>query len=243
MTATTQQAQEATTQAQELRRDILRRMIQVSLTMLLWGALLFGAAGTLGWRRGWLCMGAYALSLLLNLIIVGKLNPQIIAERGKKHEGTKAFDKIFGVIFGILLLAVPITAGLDAARFGWSTIPFVAFVPGFVLFALGSIPITWSMVANRHLETTVRIQKERDHQVVTTGPYAIVRHPMYIGMILQYLGLPLMVGSAWAYLPSLGAIVAMVIRTRLEDDTLQDELPGYKAFTKQTKYRLLPGVW
>ena len=108
---------------------------------------------------------------------------------------------------------------------------------------LGFIPVAWSMGTNPHLETTVRIQKDRGHKVATTGPYNIVRHPMYLGGILQSLSIPLFLGSAWTLIPAGIQVVLLVIRTTYEDRTLQDELEGYKDYSQKTRYRLMPGVW
>ncbi len=209
----------------------------------IWGALLFVAAGDWKWQRGWSCIAAYGGTFLFNLAFVGWFNPSVIAERGKKHKGTKPFERKIGLVFLPLVVAVPIVGGLDAVRFQWSVLPFSTFYGGVVLLFLGTLPIAWSMATNPHLETTVRIQVERNHQVITSGPYSWVRHPMYVGMILQYLGIPLMLGSLWSYVPSLLAIVVMIVRTHLEDQTLQQELSGYNEYTQHTRYRLLPGIW
>jgi protein-S-isoprenylcysteine O-methyltransferase Ste14 len=93
------------------------------------------------------------------------------------------------------------------------------------------------------LETTVRIQEDRDHRVIMTGPYRFVRHPMYVGMLIMNLATPLLLGSVWAFVPVAGMVIALTIRTALEDRTLQRELPGYADFCKETKYRLLPPIW
>jgi protein-S-isoprenylcysteine O-methyltransferase Ste14 len=112
-----------------------------------------------------------------------------------------------------------------------------------VLHLLGSIPIAGAMATNPHLETTVRIQEDRGHRVSTSGPYRVVRHPMYVGAILQFAGAPLVLGSLWACLPVAAAPVLFIVRTALEDRTLRRELPGYEAYAQRTRYRLLPGVW
>jgi protein-S-isoprenylcysteine O-methyltransferase Ste14 len=99
------------------------------------------------------------------------------------------------------------------------------------------------MAANRYLETTVRIQEERGHQVVNSGPYRFVRHPMYVGVILQFMALPMVLGSKWAFVPAGVVVLLFVIRTGLEDRTLRNELAGYAQYAESTRYRLLPGVW
>ena len=99
------------------------------------------------------------------------------------------------------------------------------------------------MGENPFLERTVRIQEDRNQMVITTGPYAIVRHPMYTGFMISSLGWPLVLGSYWAAIPVLLLDISFIVRTSLEDRTLQEELPGYREYARKTKYRLLPGVW
>jgi protein-S-isoprenylcysteine O-methyltransferase Ste14 len=108
---------------------------------------------------------------------------------------------------------------------------------------LGVIPLFAALTTNPHLETTVRIQKDRGHKVITTGPYRFVRHPMYTGVLLMYAGWPLILGSMWSYVVVGIIVVLFVVRTALEDRTLRTELEGYEAYAGRTRYRLLPGVW
>jgi protein-S-isoprenylcysteine O-methyltransferase Ste14 len=112
-----------------------------------------------------------------------------------------------------------------------------------VLVLLGYTLATWAMLANRFFSGVVRIQTERGHEVVASGPYAIVRHPGYSGSLLAALGFPLVLSSVWAFLPLILVFVVSIVRTRLEDRTLQSELPGYAEYANTTRHRLLPGVW
>lgn len=111
------------------------------------------------------------------------------------------------------------------------------------LFLLGCVPIPWSMAVNPYHERTVRVQEDRGHEVVKSGPYAMVRHPMYAGVIVQSLAAPLILGSFWSYIPIAMTILTIVIRTSLEDRMLRKELPGYQDYTKTTQFRLVPGLW
>lgn len=221
----------------------IRRFLQVILTMVLWMGLFFLAAGTFAWPRAWIFVGVQLLSVIVNGTVLAIKNPELIAERGRVQQGTKRFDKVFAIAFAPVYLAVPIVAGLDAVRFNVSALPFSALYVGLILHVLGMVAVGWAMVVNRHLETTVRIQTDRGHRVITTGPYRWVRHPMYVGMTLQTLACPLALGSRWAFVPALATILAVVIRTAFEDRTLRAELPGYEDFTRQTRYRLIPGLW
>jgi protein-S-isoprenylcysteine O-methyltransferase Ste14 len=134
-------------------------------------------------------------------------------------------------------------AGLDAGRFHWSHVPLGVVVLGYVLFCIGYFLSIWVYRVNRFAEPTVRIQTDRGQRVIDTGPYALVRHPLYLGALLMWAGIPLSLGSLWALLPgALGAVV-LVVRTILEDRTLQAELPGYQDYTHRVRHRLIPGVW
>jgi protein-S-isoprenylcysteine O-methyltransferase Ste14 len=227
----------------ETRRLMVRRYVQVTLFTLAWVAVLFGCAGRLDWPRGWIALGIALACLVVVRAVMRHWNPQLIAERAKKHTGTKRFDKILVAIYVPLIFLVPAVAGLDAVRFGWSPMPFVTVFPGALLYLLGTVPILLAIAVNPHLETTVRIQTDRNHRVIAAGPYRVVRHPMYAGIIVQYLAVPLVLGSAWAYVPVAAVIVIFICRTTLEDRTLRRELAGYEEFTLQTRYRLVPGIW
>ena len=114
---------------------------------------------------------------------------------------------------------------------------------GSVAFLTGSVIFYWAMLVNRHFEVNVRIQTDRDHKIIDKGPYAIVRHPGYVGVILWMLFTPLILGSYLGLIPAVIAAATMTLRTYLEDRTLHKELPGYPEFAKKTRYRLLPGLW
>jgi protein-S-isoprenylcysteine O-methyltransferase Ste14 len=132
---------------------------------------------------------------------------------------------------------------LDVGRYHGSNLGPWATVLGTLIFSFGWILVTWAMLVNTHFEVTVRIQTDRNHRVVTTGPYAIVRHPGYTGASLWVLGSPLVVGSLYGLIPAALTILLVVIRTRREDRTLQAELPGYADYAQRVKSRLLPGIW
>lgn len=225
-------------------RAILNRALSVVVLQTLFGVMLFAGAGTLQWPRAWALLAISLGLFVVNLLYVYPRNPEAIAARAKTGEGTKAFDKVFGVVFGVAVLGMHAAAGLDTVRFGEPALGVGGLVAGVALVILGDVPIAWSMATNPHLEKTVRIQEDRGHTVISTGPYALVRHPMYVGVILQYIGIPLYFGSAWAGVGALIAIAALVVRTVLEDRTLREELPGYEAYAStKTRYRLVPGVW
>jgi protein-S-isoprenylcysteine O-methyltransferase Ste14 len=217
--------------------------VLVPLSLGAMGALLFLSAGRLDWLGGWLFVGLVAFSLVTNAFIVRVKNPVLRQERWKERADSKSFDRTIAYVYLSMLLAMTLIGGLDNGRFGWSSLPEWSAPVGVLLHVLGQLPMLWAFSTNPHLETTVRVQKDRDHKVISTGPYRFVRHPMYLGLILMLVAWPLVFGSAWAYVPALVALVAYLIRTELEDRTLRRELPGYVEYARSTRYRLVPFVW
>jgi protein-S-isoprenylcysteine O-methyltransferase Ste14 len=171
-----------------------------------------------------------------------RVNPEIINERGRKPKNTKRFDKVFAAVYTPLVLLLPLVAGFDF-RWSWSDMALAWRWLGLVALLPAMILPYAAMGVNAYLTTTVRIQEERGHQVVSTGPYRYVRHPMYVGLICMGLGAPLLLGSWWAFLVGVLTTVAAVWRTSREDQTLKAELPGYAAYAQRVRFRLLPGVW
>jgi protein-S-isoprenylcysteine O-methyltransferase Ste14 len=206
-------------------------------------AALFIAAGRIGWREAWVFAGLILLILAVNLTVILTRNPALLRQRMKKDAPDRPFDKMIIGLSLPLSLAVFVIAGLDAVRFGWSSVPLPWLYVGAALFLLGDLPIAWAMAMNPYLERIVRIQEDRGHSVITTGPYRIVRHPMYTGVLIMCAGWPLVLGSLWAYLPVGLLAILVVVRAALEDRTLRQELPGYDEYAQRTRYRLLPGVW
>ncbi len=221
-----------------------KRLAQLVASLALWFGAMFGGAGRLDWPRGWIYVAAYLSMLAVSGAVIWRTNPDLFEARANwRHRDTKSFDRIVMAIFLPLSYLQPAVAGLDNARFGWWPIPAVAVFPGLILFALAIALLAWAMAVNRFAESTVRIQTERGHTVVTTGPYRFVRHPMYVAGILMFAATPLILGSMWALLLAICLALVVVARTALEDRTLRRELPGYEAYTTRTRYRLLPGVW
>ncbi len=222
----------------------LKRYLQVVTMMGVWAAALLGSAGRIGWLRAWICLATYSVTMGSIGLLVRRANPGLLAARSKfNRRETKRFDKFFFAVYLPLLMIQPVVAGLDAVRFRWSAIPFSMVYLGLILFAAATFLVGWTLMVNPHAESTVRIQSDRDHKVVTSGPYRMVRHPMYVGSILIYPATALILGSMWA-LAIAGVIdVLFVFRTALEDRTLQRELRGYKEFTQTTRFRLVPGLW
>ena len=230
----------------ESRRAIYKWILQAILGVAAYGVIIFLAAGTIDWVWGWLLLGLLAAFLAAHPLILVPINPDLLVERGKgiRDEGVKEWDKwIAPLAGGVMPFISWIVAGLDV-RFGWTgSVPLVYHLVGVFGMALGFWLFLWAMASNAFFSEGVRIQEERGHTVATSGPYQYVRHPGYSGAILAQLSTPLLLGSPWAMIPSLASAALYIGRTVLEDKTLTEELPGYNEYTRQTRYRLLPGVW
>jgi protein-S-isoprenylcysteine O-methyltransferase Ste14 len=219
---------------------VQRRMLQVVITYLILAAILFISSGRLGWIWAWAYLGVGLAILVINAVI---LPAELIAERGQPGDNVKRWDKVLTTLAQLPTLGVPIVAGLDE-RFGWSSqmVP-VIHLTGLAFFALGQGLFSWAMASNKYFSTLVRIQMDRGHTVAASGPYRYVRHPGYTGYIVSFLGMALALGSLWAIIPAGLVACLLVMRTALEDRTLQDELSGYKDYAQRVRYRLLPGIW
>jgi len=226
----------------QTRAAIRRRMAQVVGSLLFQAATLFAAAGRVDWRAAWAYIGASVGIVAVNAVAILPRNPELIAERGRP-EASKGWDRVLTALLALIGLTTPVAAGLEA-RSCWSrkASPAVQFF-GFASMVLGYGLVSWAMASNRFFSTAVRIQKERGHEVVSGGPYRHVRHPGYSGIISSTLGTPLLLGSRWALIPAGLTAALYVVRTVLEDRTLQNELDGYREYADRVRYRLIPGVW
>jgi protein-S-isoprenylcysteine O-methyltransferase Ste14 len=178
-------------------------------------------------------------------VVQYKLNPELIAARLViKREGSKLWDEILMRSSNlVVLIALPVVAGLDVGRFHWSSLDFAFVFPGFVLLIFSTFLLNWAMAVNPFFEPTVRIQKERGHKVIASGPYSYVRHPGYLAGLLFVFSFPLLVGSVFAFVPAGIYMILVVLRTSLEDRTLTRELFGYSEYSKKVRYKLFPWVW
>ncbi len=219
-------------------------LLTASITgFVFFAAIIFWPAGRIDWVEGWLYLGLLTVTLLINLLYLRRVNPEVIEHRLRLGKGTKLWDKIWFAFVTPVFVAIYVVAGLDAVRFEWSAMSSWLWPLGLALWLLAIALITWSMGVNPFFEKTVRIQTERGHRVIDTGPYRFVRHPGYLGFFGWSLSTPLLLGSWWAVVPALLTILALVIRTTLEDRTLHKELTGYRDYARRVRYRLVPRVW
>ncbi|ACL15580.1 methyltransferase family protein [Methanosphaerula palustris] len=210
------------------------------IPIILMGAVLFIGAGTFAWLAAWAILGVL---LVTTAIISFTCSTDLIQERTLEQEGVKEYDRKMLWLLNLVGFLTLFIAGLDL-RFGWTgQISFSLQVVGFILFLLGYCLFSWAMLSNRFFSRIVRIQDEKGHNPVTTGPYRFVRHPSYLGFIVIVLVQPIVLGSLLALIPALVTAAVIVWRTSLEDRTLVLELKGYEAYARQVRYRLVPGVW
>ena len=239
-----QQPAGVTAAAPPTKSKSAKRVLQVIVTYAWFVGSLFIAAGRLDWTRGWISVALSVVGLTAVGLLVQHYNAPVMEARAKwHHKDIKTFDKVFMAIYMPLVVIQPAVAGLDAVRYRWSSMPFGFVYLGAPLFALSMVLISWVMAINPYAETSVRIQTDRGQTVVTSGPYRLVRHPMYVGAMLMYLGNSFVWGSVWALVVTGVIILLFIWRTAHEDQTLRQELAGYEEYAAATRYRLLPGVW
>jgi protein-S-isoprenylcysteine O-methyltransferase Ste14 len=197
------------------------------------------------WWEAWFYAIISILGFAVSRVLAARRHPDLLAERARYlgHEDAKSWDRILSPLVGLGGALILVVVGLDAL-FNWSPpfsppVKLLALVAILVGYLLGS----YALIENRFFSGMVRIQSERGHQVVSTGPYRWMRHPGYAGALLLYLATPLFLDSRWAFVPAVFLTIVLVVRTNLEDETLQVELPGYREYAGRVRYRLLPGLW
>jgi protein-S-isoprenylcysteine O-methyltransferase Ste14 len=218
--------------------------IKRAVFFLLPAVVLLTASGRLDWIAGWVYLLLVIGFPLAIHRVLSRISPDLLDERSRMHKGTKSWDKVIAPLIAIVLpIATWILAGLDA-RYGWTPpLPPAIHAAGFVTMALGAALAFRAMIENRFFASTVRIQTDRGHAVISTGPYAWVRHPGYTGVLLFTIGTPALLGSEWAAVPSAITFVVLIVRTMLEDRTLQAELDGYREYASRVRWKLVPGLW
>jgi protein-S-isoprenylcysteine O-methyltransferase Ste14 len=226
----------------DIRRGLVRGMLTLAL---LFGVPIFGGAGTFDWPQGWICLLLQVLGATALTLVLLRRDPALLAERLKplSQADQPAWDRILmRIIMAVLLVWLALTAA-DARRFQWSHVPLWGQVTGAVLQVIGYWIVERTMRENTFLAPVVKLQQERGHRVVSTGPYAMVRHPMYAGGALMFVGFPLLLGSWWGQLGTLAMILLLAVRISREEQVLRQGLPGYDAYAARVRYRLVPGLW
>jgi protein-S-isoprenylcysteine O-methyltransferase Ste14 len=217
--------------------------IKQALGTLIFFAVIFISAGRFFYWQGLVYLGIGLFMLILNYTAL-RLDADLIIERSKPGEGAKKWDKtILGLSF-LVTIAMYLIAGFDSGRYHWSPdFHWSMYLLGAILTALGQILFLIAQKQNKFFSSTVRIQTDRGHTVCETGLYKFVRHPAYLGSVIQVIGFPLLFGSLWSILPVGISLIFLLLRTYLEDNTLKNELPGYSEYAKKTRYKIIPFVW
>ena len=221
-----------------------------AFTFLVFGAVitalpLFLAAGTIAWPAGWIYLILLYGWLLIGILLLLKYNPGLLAERiNISPPNQKVWDKMFVLLLNVFFFAWVILMPLDAVRFHWSRMPLWLQVVGGIALVVSFVLMSLTFRENSYLSAVVRVQEERGQTVISTGPYHLVRHPMYAGGLFMFLGTPLLLGSWYGLLLLVVLFLpALFVRIVLEERTLRQELSGYEDYMKQVKYRLVPYIW
>lgn len=223
-----------------IQAQIWIRPIIVTLVMIV---VIFLSAGRLNYWQGWIFNLLFIFFLIITIIAL-RDKPELITERQKPGEGMKPWDKILFILSTPLFLVLIVLASLDGGRFQWSPqIPLYIYILSGMIYIIGQLIFLWAKYTNSFFSSVVRIQVDRGHTVCQDGPYRFIRHPGYFGTILLTLVSPLLLGSLWALIPCSLTLIPIIIRTHLEDRTLQEELPGYVQYTQKVRYKLIPYLW
>ncbi len=220
------------------------RLIAKALTRLvvgfpILGAVLFSPAGTIDWWQAWAYVGVLfgCVTTIFAWLLV---NDPALLERRLRGVEKRGGQRLVQAAGSLVYMAVFILPGLDH-RFGWSDIPGALSVAADVMMIVGYVGFAWVLRVNSWASRLVEVQ--HGQQVITTGPYAIVRHPMYGAILVIFVATPVALGSWWALLPALLLAPILAVRARDEEALLRDDLPSYRAYTETTRYRLVPGLW
>lgn len=220
------------------------RPVVMALIGLAFSAVLLLLGGRWDWIEGWAVAGLFTAYLVGTSLWVARYAPGLSRERvravarpGSLHE------KIILTWVVVNLVVLILVTALDGGRYRWSHVPLGIELIGAALLGTYILLNLWVMVSNPFLSAVARIQEDRGHHVVTIGPYRVIRHPMYAAMCLMGIAVPLVLGSWWALIPGGVLILTFIYRTWQEDRFLAAHLPGYEDYTRQTRYRLLPGIW
>ncbi len=226
---------------QKIPREKLIRLTisRYLMAMLFLGALFFLTAGTFNYWEAWVYLGIIFIPMLFVMIYLIRYDPELLERRMQMRERRGEQKLIIKLAILVMALAFVIP-GLDH-RWGWSNTPVLVVLAAGLLVLVGYGIVFLVFRENRYAARTVTVDEEQ--KVISSGPYALVRHPMYVGMLLMYIFSPLALGSYWAVLPALILIPIIVARIVNEEMVLKQDLVGYTDYMQKTRYRLIPGIW
>jgi protein-S-isoprenylcysteine O-methyltransferase Ste14 len=220
----------------QLRRSAYGRLLVAALFL---GVLFFLPAGTLHYWEAWVYLGVLLIPMFATSTYLLRRDPELLARRLRQKE-PQAAQRLIVTVFAVVFTGILLVPGLDY-RYAWSSVPVPLVLLGDALVLLGYALFVLVMRENRYASRTVEVEKNQ--KVITTGPYALIRHPMYLAATLIYMASPLALGSYWGLLASVILPVLLGVRILGEERFLHEHLEGYTAYTKKTRYRLIPGVW
>jgi protein-S-isoprenylcysteine O-methyltransferase Ste14 len=220
-------------------------VVQSTLFLAAMGAILFVAAGDWRWPQAWIFLAEIALSSFAVSFWLARHDPALLASRltSPVRRDQKPWDRVFMAATGVAYVGGLVLFAFDARRFGWSHVPLGAQALGALLIALCMILVWQTFRFNSFAAPQVRVQADRAHRVITEGPYRIVRHPMYAGAVLYFLGMPLLLGSWWGLVIAPLIAAGMGMRAIGEERMLRRELSGYDDYARRVRFRLVPGLW
>jgi protein-S-isoprenylcysteine O-methyltransferase Ste14 len=230
-------------QKEDTRNRAVKYIIILLLQRIIGIALYFGSAGTMYDIRGIVNTSLYLIVSIVACVLMLLGHQETLSERGKKQNNTKKWDKIILPVFVILAyFGIYFIAGLGN-RLLWNRLSIEYFYAGIILYLLSCVFTVWPVLVNKHFEETSRIQNNRDHAVISSGPYRIIRHPGYTGIVLWAIASFLMFGTIAVGIVSAIIIIIILVRTYFEDKMLKNELTGYSEYSQKVKYRLIPFIW
>jgi len=220
-------------------------LVQALVGALFFALVLFVPAGTAAWPQGWAYLLLFSACTLATAFWMLRTDPALLAARMRSPLAAeqKPRDRVIAALIFAVSVAWYVLIALDARRFEWSHVPAWIEVIGAALVAWSFWGWVTVLRANSFAATTIGVQTERGQSVISSGPYAFVRHPMYAYVIPFAIGTTLMLGSLWGFVGLIPFFILIGARTLGEESVLNDELPGYRDYARRVRYRLLPGVW
>jgi protein-S-isoprenylcysteine O-methyltransferase Ste14 len=225
------------------RKEIFSRSVTGILGLAVFTMLWFGVAGRVTWWQGWAFLLTFIIYVSILVWRLSKVNPELVRERNLPADKAEAWDRVVMGIYIVILVVLLIVSALDGGRYVWSDIPLGVQMIGWILLIVAGVIVWHVMMTNAYLSSWARIQDDRGQVVIQEGMYRRIRHPMYLGIMVSFLGIPLLLNSWWAMIPSVVIVGLFVYRTYREDQMLIDGLAGYTEYTEKVRYRLLPGIW
>jgi protein-S-isoprenylcysteine O-methyltransferase Ste14 len=229
--------------ARQSSGSALSRLAVGLLSLALFSVVWFGIAGRLTWWQGWVFLLSFLAYTSLLVWRLSSRNPDLVRERNQPAARAEPWDRGVMGVYTVVLLVLLIVVAVDGGRYQWSTVHLGVQMVGWLLLVFAGAMVWHVMMVNPYLSSWARLQEDREQVVVQEGAYQYIRHPMYLGIVAAFLGIPLALGSWWAMIPSMGIVGLFVYRTYREDLMLLQGLRGYPDYAERVRYRLLPGIW